>query len=118
MATTYPAANDLASLRAEAAGLSAARQLLQQAEQIRDSWHKLMTQEAAKLQEITRLQKELPADREEIRREHGRLEAEEKSLEKTLTAKRLEMKELEAEGDRLTKNATRRKPRKPSATPT
>ncbi len=103
MAAAYPAAADLASLRAEAAGLSAARQLLQQAEQVRDSWHKLTTQEASKLQEIARLQKELPADREEIRREHGRLEAEEKSVEKTLTAKRLEMKELEAEGERLTK---------------
>ena len=40
--------------------------------------------------ELTRLQKELPADREEVRREHARLEAEEKSLEKSLTARRLE----------------------------
>ncbi len=97
LATTYPTATDLASLRTEAAGLSAARQLLQQAEQVRETWHKLTTQEAAKLGEISRLQKELPADREGIRREHGRLEAEEKSVEKTLTAKRLELKELESE---------------------
>jgi exonuclease SbcC len=103
LATAYPAATDLASLRSEAAGLSASRQLLQQAEQVRDAWHKLTTQEASKLQEIARLQKELPADREEIRREHGRLEADEKSVEKSLAAKRLEMKELEAEGERLTK---------------
>jgi DNA repair protein SbcC/Rad50 len=103
LATAYPAPTDLASLRSEAAGLSAARQLLQQAEQVRDSWHKLTTQEASKLQEIARLQKELPADREEIRREHGRLEADEKSVEKSLAAKRLEMKELEAESERLTK---------------
>jgi DNA repair protein SbcC/Rad50 len=103
LTTTYPTATDLAALRTEAAGLSAARQLLQQAEQVRDNWHKLTTQEASKLQEIARLQKELPADREEIRREHGRLEAEEKSVEKSLAAKRLEMKELEDEGERLTK---------------
>ncbi len=76
---------------------------MQQAEQIREAWHTLTAQEAAKLQEITRLQQELPADREEIRREHGRLEAEEKSVEKSLSAKRLELKELEVEAERLTK---------------
>jgi exonuclease SbcC len=103
LAAAYPTATDLASLRSEAAGLSASRQLLQQAEQVRDSWHKLTTQEASKLQEIARLQKELPVDREEIRREHGRLETDEKSVEKSLAAKRLEMKELEAEGERLAK---------------
>jgi len=103
MATTYPAASDLASLRAEAAGLSAARQLLQQAEQVRDQWHKLTTQEASKLQDIARLQKELPADPQEVRREHARLEADEKSLEKSLTAKQKEVKEIEKELERLAK---------------
>ena len=50
LTTAYPTAADLAALRAEAAGLAAARQLLQQAEQVRDQWHKLTTQEASKLQ--------------------------------------------------------------------
>ena len=102
-ATTYPGASDLAALRAEAAGLPAARGLLQQAEQVRDLWHKLTTQEASKLQDVARLQKELPADPQEVRREHARLEADEKGLEKSLTAKRQELKELEAEAERLTK---------------
>ena len=103
LATLYPSGADLSALRTEAAGLSASRQLLQQAEQVRDAWHKLTAQEASKLQEIARLQQELPADRDAVRREHGRLEAEEKSFEKSLTAKRLELRELEAEGERLTK---------------
>ena len=103
LATTYPAASDLASLRAEAAGLSAARQLLLQAEQVREHWHKLTTQEASKLQEIARLQKELPADPQEVRREHARLETDEKCLEKSLRAKRQEMKEIEKELERLAK---------------
>ena len=103
LATEYPAAADLASLRAEAAGLSAARQLLQQAEQVRDQWHKLTTQEAAKIQELARLRKELPNDPQEVRRDHGRLEAEEKSLEKSLSARRSELKECEAALERLTR---------------
>ncbi len=103
LATAYPTASDLAALRAEAAGLSAARQLLQQAEQVRDQWHKLTTQEASKVQEIARLQKELPADPQEVRREHARLETDEKSLEKSLTAKQKEVKEIEKELERLTK---------------
>src|SRR5205823_4969088 len=103
LTTVYPGPSDLAALRAEAAGLPAARQLLQQAEQVRDQWHKLTTQEASKLSDLARLQKELPADREGIRREHARLEADEKSLEKNLTAKRLELKEIEGEAERLAK---------------
>ncbi len=102
-ATEYPTAPDLAALRAEAAGLSAARQLLQQAEQVQKKWLELTTQEAAKLQELTRLRKELPSEPQEVRREHARLEAEEKSLEKNLTARRLEWKEVESELERLTK---------------
>ena len=79
---------------AEAAGLSAARQLLQQAEQVRD----LCTiDDAGDLQtpEIARLQKELPADPREVRREHARLETDEKSLEKSLTVEQKEVKEIE-----------------------
>ncbi len=102
-ATAYPASADLAALCAEASGLSAARQLLQQAEQVRDQWHRLATQEAAKLQELTRLRKDLPNEPQEVRREHARLEAEEKSLEKNLAARRLELKEAEADLERLTK---------------
>ncbi len=102
-ATTYPTAPDLAALRSEAAGLTAARQLLTQAEQVRDQWHQLMTQEAAKLQELTRLRKDLPNDPQEVRREHARLEAEEKALEKSLSARRSELKEAEAELERFTR---------------
>jgi exonuclease SbcC len=101
VATTYPTAADLLALRGEAACVAAARQLLQQAEQVRDQWHTLTAQETSRLQDLARLQKELPADRETVRREHTRLEAEEKTLEKSLTAKRLELKEVEAEGERL-----------------
>jgi len=84
-------------------GVTAARQLLQQAEQVRDQWHTLTVQEAARSQDLSRLQKDLPADRDNVRREHGRLEADEKSLEKSLTAKRLELREVEEELERLTR---------------
>ncbi len=90
---------------------------LQQAEQVRDQWHKWTTQEAAKLQELTRLRKELPNDPQEVRREHARLEAEEKSLEKNLAARRLEWKEVEADMERLTKEREQRNPTWASATP-
>ncbi|HVS38851.1 MAG TPA: SMC family ATPase, partial [Gemmataceae bacterium] len=101
LTTTYPAASDLASLRGEAAGLSTARQLLEQAEQVRGQWHALATQETAKLQEWTRLRNELPNDPQQVRREHARLEAEEKSLEKSLTARRSELKQVERELEQL-----------------
>jgi DNA repair exonuclease SbcCD ATPase subunit len=102
-ATIYPTASDLTSLRAEAAGLAAARRLLQQAEQVRGQWQELTTKEDAILPVITRLRGELPNDPQEVRREHARLEADEKSLEKSLIARRQELKETEAATERLTK---------------
>jgi DNA repair exonuclease SbcCD ATPase subunit len=102
-ATAYPAPGDLGAVRAEADGLATARQGLRDAERVQEQWQKLKTQEASKVQDISRLQTGLPTDRDAVRREHARLETEEKSLEKGLTAKRAELKETDAEVDRLTK---------------
>jgi DNA repair protein SbcC/Rad50 len=103
LATSYPSEAELAALRQEADGLPAARQRLQQAEQVQQQWSRLKAQESASLQSLNRLQAELPADREKVRQEHTSLEGEEKALEKGLTARRAEVKEIERDLERLTK---------------
>jgi exonuclease SbcC len=104
LATTYPTPSDLNDTRAEANGLQAARKRLQQAEQIQQQWSKLKAQETTSLQNLNRLQSELPSDREWIRREHASLDADEKALEKSLSAKHGHVKEVETEIERLTKD--------------
>jgi exonuclease SbcC len=103
LATAYPSEAEVSALRKEADGLSAARQRSQQAEQVQQQWSRLKAQESASLQSLNRLQNELPADREKVRQEHTSLEGEEKALEKGLTARRAEVKEIERDLERLTK---------------
>ncbi len=102
-ATTYPSDADLAALRQEADGLAAARRCVQQAEGVQQQWSRLKAQEATCLASLNRLQAELPRDREAVRQEHASLEGEEKSLEKGLAARRGEVKDVEREVERLTK---------------
>jgi exonuclease SbcC len=103
LATTYPAAADLDALRGQARGLDAARQQLRAAEQVQQQWGKLKGQESATLDNLNRLLRDLPADRDAVRKEHADLEAQEKALFKNLDATRAEVQRAEKEVDRLTK---------------
>jgi DNA repair exonuclease SbcCD ATPase subunit len=103
LATAYPEADDLARLRSEADGLSAAREALRKAEQLQEAWGRLQAQESAAQANLARLTKDLPADREAMRRDHAGLSAEEKTLDKNLAALRTKLTETEHDIDRLTK---------------
>jgi exonuclease SbcC len=102
--TTYPGADDVARIRAEADGLAAAREELRKAEQLYEARSLLQAQESAALANLSRLTKELPADREAMRQEYAGLSAEEKSLERNLAAQRTELKETERDADRLARD--------------
>jgi exonuclease SbcC len=104
LATTYPDADDVFRVRAEADGLAAAREELRKAELVHELWGRLQAQESAALTSLARLKQDLPEDREAIRRDHAGLSAEEKSLDKNLTAKRKELKETETDAERLGKD--------------
>jgi DNA repair exonuclease SbcCD ATPase subunit len=104
LATAYPSADELAAVRAEANGLPAARQALQEAERVQQQWGRLQAQEAAALQILQRLQAELPADRPKVRQEHARLQSEDAALERGLAAQRAELQEAERDFDRLTRD--------------
>lgn len=104
LTTAYPDADDVARVRTEADGLAAAREELRKAEQVHETWGRLQAQESAALASLARLKQDLPDDREAMRRDHAGLAAEEKSLDKNLTAKRKELKEVELDADRLAKD--------------
>ncbi|HXG12760.1 MAG TPA: SMC family ATPase [Gemmataceae bacterium] len=101
--TTFPSPADLSALRQQAAGLSAARQRLQEAAAVVQRWHTLKAQEAAVAASLARLQAELPADPQAVRKDHVRLEAEEQALDQSLKARRAEAAEAQKQIDRLTK---------------
>jgi DNA repair exonuclease SbcCD ATPase subunit len=100
-ATTYPSSGELDAVRVEAGGLAAARQRLLEAEEAQQQWARLKAQESAALAALDRLQGELPAERQALRQEHADLEARERSLDNNLRALRADLKEVEAEIDRL-----------------
>jgi DNA repair exonuclease SbcCD ATPase subunit len=103
LATTYPTADDLDAARSEADGLGPARKAVREAEAAQQHWATLKAREAAALQTLNRLQTDLPADRQVVRREYASLEADDKSLEKNLLAKRGELELVGRDLDRLTK---------------
>jgi exonuclease SbcC len=100
-ATTYPSAAELDAVRAEAAGLSAARERLTQAELLQQRWGRLQAQEAAARAALDRLQAELPADRQVVRNQHADLDARDRALDSSLRSLRVGLKEIEEEIDRL-----------------
>jgi DNA repair exonuclease SbcCD ATPase subunit len=102
LATAYPTPRELAAAGEQAAGLSAARRRLREAEEALQHWNQLKGQEATVRQGLERLRAELPADPAQFRQEHVRLETEEQSLEKNLTARRAQAGELQKTFDRLT----------------
>jgi exonuclease SbcC len=109
--TDYPRPQDLEELRVEAAGHSAARQRWQTAEEILKQWDRLKTKESDKTATLSRLQAELPADREAVRRKHADLSLNLDTLERELKTKREQIKDADAEIKRLTGEHKREKER-------
>jgi DNA repair exonuclease SbcCD ATPase subunit len=101
LATIYPTADDLARVRAEAAGLPAARQALHQAEQLQQQWSRLKAQEEGALANLERLRVELPADRQGVRQRYTELLAEDTALQGGLSARRTDLKEDDKDLERL-----------------
>lgn len=102
-ATQYPSAAEMDAVRAEAGCLPQARQELREAEGVQAQWARLKAQETTALSNLARLQADLPADHQSVRQEHERLDLEDKSLDANLSAARANLKEMDADIDRLTK---------------
>jgi exonuclease SbcC len=100
-ATVYPNRDEIEALRTEAAGLGAARQRVQQAEEVMQLWGRLQAGEAAALKAMHRLQSELPADREGVRKQHNDLQLQDRSLDQGLRSQRVRLREADDEVDRL-----------------
>ncbi len=100
-ATEYPRTDDLQALRSRANGLTAARQLLEQAEQTLQQWQQCKTLETSTSQTLVRLQGELPAEPQDVRRRHAGLELEEQTLKKNLDARRGQLKEIDKDLERI-----------------
>jgi exonuclease SbcC len=101
LATAYPSEADVEAVRGEARGLEPARQALRKAEAVQEQWGKLKARESAALEQVNRLLQDLPRDRERVRTEHARLEADEKSTFHTLDANRQARNEVDADLERL-----------------
>ncbi|MGH7172084.1 MAG: AAA family ATPase [Gemmataceae bacterium] len=99
----YPTQRDLDALRAEAAGSAAARQRLQTAEKLERQWNLLKAREAATLTTLTRLQGELPSDRDSVRRQHNDLTLRNGVLDRELKMKRSARLVADKDIERLTK---------------
>jgi exonuclease SbcC len=100
-ATEYPSAAEVEALRAESAGLAAARKKLQQAEQVRQRWTERKAQADAARSAMDRLRQALPADHATLRQRHAELEAEYQALRHSLQAQRDGLREAGEEIDRL-----------------
>jgi exonuclease SbcC len=101
--TEYPRTQDLEILRAEAAGYETACQRLRKAEDVVKKWNKLKTQEDGKLATLARLQAELPANRDDLRRKHDDLKLTLQTLDRNLKTRRDQARENEAKIEQLTR---------------
>ena len=101
--TAYPTALDLDALRTEAAGSAAARQRLQKAEELERQWSQLKAREAAALTTLTRLQGELPPDRDSVRNQHTEITLRSEVLDRELKTKRRALLDTDKEIERLRK---------------
>jgi exonuclease SbcC len=99
LAMSYPREADVLSARQSAAALPAVRDQVREAEQRHAAWNEKRVQEATVRQNLTRLQQELPAEPQAVRREHVRLTEEERTLDRRLSAHRKEAQEAQEELD-------------------
>jgi exonuclease SbcC len=109
LTTTYPRPQDREELCMEAAGHAAARQRWQTAEEVLKHWNQLKIKEGDKMAMLARLQAELPADREAVRRKDADLRLNLETLESELKTKRGQVKTADAEIKRLTGEHKREK---------
>ncbi|HEY7158864.1 MAG TPA: SMC family ATPase [Gemmataceae bacterium] len=101
LTTTYPAEADLQALRAEGGQLPAAQARLKKAEDARNEWTKLKAKGAAHHDQLCRLAKELPADRQAVRTTYVRLDLDVKTHEKTIETYKANLKTADKDIDRL-----------------
>jgi len=101
LTTTYPTAADLQALRAEAGRLPEAQAQLRKAEEVRNEWTQLKAKEAAHLDQLHHLAKELPADHQAVRANYAQLDLDVKTHEKTIEAHKINLKGADKDIDRL-----------------
>lgn len=109
--TVYPQPLELEELHAEIAGHSSARQRCQQAEAVLKKWNHFKTLESEKVATLHRLQTDLPAERESLRRKHADLKLNHDSLERELNTKRSQIKGIDGEVERLLRDRQREQER-------
>jgi DNA repair exonuclease SbcCD ATPase subunit len=107
LTTRYPSVEDLQSLKGEVGGLEPARQALRKAEKLHQDWNGLKAREGLAQENLTRLVRELPANREGVRQEHADLQSREKALHGTIDANKKELQKAERELDTLTRERDR-----------
>src|SRR5262249_4061378 len=101
--TLYPSVEDMDRLRQQANGLPAARQSLREAEGSLQKWGERKGQEATVRQKLARVAAELPPNREPLREDYLRLQNGERELQKSIEAKRSQVRETQQQLDRLTR---------------
>jgi exonuclease SbcC len=101
--TAYPSEPELRTLRQQAGDLQNARRKLDDADKAFVEWNTFKGQETAARANLQRLESELPADRQQIRGEHARLQVEEKAIHDDLAAQRQQADAAQKDLDRLTK---------------
>ncbi len=103
LTTTWPQAEDLARLQAQAGGLEAARRKRLEAEQVQERWARCKAREEAALANLERLGQELPADRAALRQRHADAVAVEGVVERELENRRAELKEIDRDLEQQTR---------------
>lgn len=101
LTTTYPQEQDLDTLRVQLRELEPAQVQLREAEQILQRFTQLQAQQSQVLENLQRMFRDLPADRNAIRREHSELETQEKALFKSVDTYRKQIQEIEKDLERL-----------------
>jgi exonuclease SbcC len=102
LATTYPLADDLNALHAEADQLPKAVAQLNQAEDALSAWNKLKAKESAHLEELLHLRKELPVDHLAVRANHTRLDLDVQAHTKTIQTHKTNLKTIKTDIEDLT----------------
>jgi exonuclease SbcC len=101
--TSYPTAKDIEALRLRTSELEPTRRKLREAEQRLQKHGQLQAQEQVARETLERFLRDLPADREGLRRDHASKEAEEKALFKQTDAQRVQLKDCDKDIEKLTR---------------
>lgn len=99
--TTYPAVEDVASIRREVSGHLLIQRRLREAEEVESQWRSLRGREEAVRQNLARVRADLPADPPAVRKDHVRLEEDERALDRSLQARKADCADTQQLLDRL-----------------